>query len=206
MTAALRPQIEAAAARADWTRLSLPSFAQYAGHARAAAQKAAEQAAQTGQELRIFTAGGDGTFMEAMTGARAFLARPWAACRMAAAMIFCAPMVVREEFLDLDAQLAGQAVPIDLMHAYQPGPFGHDLRSRTGCTVAFTASTNFGASLLRGRDGVYPSIVQQICGHIGRTIRYQVDDEVITTDSMMCAVCNGRAYGGGFCCAGSTAG
>ena len=69
-TAALRPQIEAAAARAGLEPAQLTILCtQYAGHARAVAQQAAAQAAQAGEELRIFTAGGDGTFMEAMTGA-----------------------------------------------------------------------------------------------------------------------------------------
>ena len=168
-TAALRPQIEAAAARAglDPSQLTI-LCTQYAGHARAVAEKAAEQAAQTGQELRIFTAGGDGTFMEAMTGARGFSGTAVGCLPYGSGNDFLRTYGVREEFLDLDAQVA-YGIP-----KFRRIPF-------CGGEMAYILS-----------------IVQQICGHIGRTIRYQVDDEVITADSMMCAVCNGRAYGGGF--------
>ena len=168
-TAALRPQIEAAAARAglDPSQLTI-LCTQYAGHARAVAQKAAEQAAQAGQELRIFTAGGDGTFMEAMTGARGFSGTAVGCLPYGSGNDFLRTYGVREEFLDLDAQVA-YGIP-----KFRRIPF-------CGGEMAYILS-----------------IVQQICGHIGRTIRYQVDDEVITADSMMCAVCNGRAYGGGF--------
>ena len=34
--------------------------------------------------------------------------------------------------------------------------------------------------------------------HIGRRVEYVIDGEVLTVDCLMCAVCNGRAYGGGF--------
>ena len=197
-TAALRPQIEAAAARAglDPSQLTI-LCTQYAGHARAAAQKAAEQAAQAGQELRIFTAGGDGTFMEAMTGARGFSGTAVGCLPYGSGNDFLRTYGVREEFLDLDAQLAGQAVPIDLMHTNLG-------LSATICAAGLDAQVAYGIPKFRripfcgGEMAYILSIVQQICGHIGRTIRYQVDDEVITADSMMCAVCNGRAYGGGF--------
>ena len=42
------------------------------------------------------------------------------------------------------------------------------------------------------------SIVEQLCGHIGRRVTFTIDDEELTVDCLMCAICNGRAYGGGF--------
>ena len=42
------------------------------------------------------------------------------------------------------------------------------------------------------------SIVQSICGPLGHHLRVQADDEVITGDFLMLAICNGRAYGGGY--------
>ena len=52
---------------------------------------------------------------------------------------------------------------------------------------------------LCGGEAAYAlSIVQQLCGHIGRRVEYVIDGEVLTVDCLMCAVCNGRAYGGGF--------
>ena len=42
------------------------------------------------------------------------------------------------------------------------------------------------------------SIVRQLCGHIGRKVAFTIDGEELTVDCLMCAVCNGRTYGGGF--------
>ena len=42
------------------------------------------------------------------------------------------------------------------------------------------------------------SIVEQLCGHIGRKLSFTIDGEELTVDCLMCAICNGKAYGGGF--------
>ena len=68
-TASLIPQIEAAARRAGLAEGEYTvCVTEYAGHARELAHAAAQETAQSGEPLRIYTAGGDGTFMEAMTG------------------------------------------------------------------------------------------------------------------------------------------
>ena len=103
----------------------------------------------------------------------------------------------KEEFLDLDAQLAGGAVPIDLMRT----SLG---LSATICAAGLDAQVAYGIPKFRriplcGGEAAYAlSIVQQLCGHIGRRVEYVIDGEVLTVDCLMCAVCNGRAYGGGF--------
>ena len=72
-TVQLIPQIRAAAARAGWSEADYTIHTtEYAGHARELAHAAAQEAAQAGDSLRIWTAGGDGTFMEAMTGVQGF--------------------------------------------------------------------------------------------------------------------------------------
>ena len=103
----------------------------------------------------------------------------------------------KEEFLDLDAQLAGGTVPIDLMRT----SLG---LSATICAAGLDAQVAYGIPKFRriplcGGEAAYAlSIVQQLCGHIGRRVEYVIDGEVLTVDCLMCAVCNGRAYGGGF--------
>ena len=72
-TASLIPQIEAAARRAGLAEGEYTvCVTEYAGHARELAHAAAQETAQSGEPLRIYTAGGDGTFMEAMTGVQGF--------------------------------------------------------------------------------------------------------------------------------------
>ena len=72
-TRALPQQIDAAAARAG---LAMGEYTiritAHAGHARELANAAARQARQAGEQLRVYTAGGDGTFNEALTGVYGF--------------------------------------------------------------------------------------------------------------------------------------
>ena len=147
--------------------------------------------------MRIWTAGGDGTFNEALTGAQG--------CGLAA--VGCLPFGsgndflrtygTREEFNDLDAQLAGGEVDIDLMQT--------DLGlSATICAAGLDAQVAYGIPQFRripfcGGEMAYAlSIVKQLCGHIGRNVTFTIDGEELTVDCLMCAVCNGRTYGGGF--------
>jgi len=147
--------------------------------------------------VRIWTAGGDGTFNEALTGAQG--------CGLAA--VGCLPFGsgndflrtygTREEFNDLDAQLAGGEVDIDLMQT--------DLGlSATICAAGLDAQVAYGIPQFRrlpfcGGEMAYAlSIVKQLCGHIGRNVTFAIDGEELTVDCLMCAVCNGRTYGGGF--------
>lgn len=200
-TVQLIPQIRAAAARAGWSAADYAIHTtEYAGHARELARAAAQEAAQAGDSLRIWTAGGDGTFNEALTGAQG--------CGLAA--VGCLPFGsgndflrtygTREEFNDLDAQLAGGEVDIDLMQT--------DLGlSATICAAGLDAQVAYGIPQFRripfcGGEMAYAlSIVKQLCGHIGRNVTFTIDGEELTVDCLMCAVCNGRTYGGGFCAA-----
>ena len=161
------------------------------------AAEAAHTAQADGEPVRIWTAGGDGTFNEALTGAQG--------CGLAA--VGCLPFGsgndflrtygTREEFNDLDAQLAGSEVDIDLMQT--------DLGlSATICAAGLDAQVAYGIPQFRripfcGGEMAYAlSIVKQLCGHIGRNVTFTIDGEELTVDCLMCAVCNGRTYGGGF--------
>ena len=68
-TRTLPQQINVAAARAGLAPEEYTiQVTNHAGHARELANVAAQQARQSGEELRVFTAGGDGTFNEMVSG------------------------------------------------------------------------------------------------------------------------------------------
>lgn len=197
-TVQLIPQIRAAAARAGWSQADYTIHTtEYAGHARELARAAAQEAAQAGDSLRIWTAGGDGTFMEAMTGVQGFANAAVGCLPYGSGNDFLRTYGTRAEFTDLDAQLAGGEVTIDLLKT----SLG---LSATICAAGLDAQVAYGIPKFRriplcGGEAAYAlSIVQQLCGHIGRRVEYVIDGEVLTVDCLMCAVCNGRAYGGGF--------
>ena len=197
-TRTLPQQINAAAARAG---LAPEEYAiqvtNHAGHARELANAAAQQARQSGEELRVFTAGGDGTFNEALTGIYGYANAAVGCLPFGSGNDFLRTYGTREEFNDLDAQLAGSAVDIDLMQT--------DLGlSATICAAGLDAQVAYGIPQFRripfcGGEMAYAlSIVKQLCGHIGRNVTFTIDGEELTVDCLMCAVCNGRTYGGGF--------
>lgn len=197
-TRALPRQIDAAAARAGLARGEYTiRITAHAGHARELANAAARQARQAGEQLRIYTAGGDGTFNEALTGVYGFENAAVGCLPYGSGNDFLRTFGTKEEFLDLDAQLAGGPVAIDLMQT----SLG---LSATICAAGLDAQVAYGIPKFRriplcgGEVAYLLSIVEQLCGHIGRRVTFTIDDEELTVDCLMCAICNGRAYGGGF--------
>ena len=170
---------------------------EYAGHARELAHAAAQQARQEGEELRVYAAGGDGTLNEALTGIYGFDNAAVGCLPFGSGNDFLRTFGTREEFRDLDAQLSGGAVPIDLMQTSMG-------LSATICAAGLDAQVAYGIPRFRripfcgGEVSYLLSIVQQLCGHIGRRLAFDIDGEQLEVDCLMCAVCNGRTYGGGF--------
>ena len=200
-TRILPRQIDAAAARAGLaTGEYTIRITAHAGHARELANAAAQQARQAGEQLRIYTAGGDGTFNEALTGVYGFENAAVGCLPYGSGNDFLRTFGTKAEFLDLDAQLAGGPVAIDLMQT----SLG---LSATICAAGLDAQVAYGIPKFRriplcGGEAAYAlSIAEQLCGHIGRRVEYTIDGETLTVDCLMCAVCNGRTYGGGFCAA-----
>lgn len=198
-TTGLTPAIHAAAGRAGIPPEKLQVVVtQYAGHARALAAEAARTAEAEGEPVRIWTAGGDGTFNEALTGANGCALAAVGCLPFGSGNDFLRTYGTREEFSDLDAQFAGGAVDIDLMET--------DLGlSATICAAGLDAQVAYGIPKFRriplcgGEVSYLLSIVEQLCGHIGRRVEYTIDGETFAVDCLMCAICNGRTYGGGFC-------
>ena len=200
-TRTLPQQINVAAARAGLAPEEYTiQVTNHAGHARELANAAAQQARQSGEELRVFTAGGDGTFNEALTGIYGYANAAVGCLPFGSGNDFLRTFGTKEEFLDLDAQLAGGPVSIDLMQT----SLG---LSATICAAGLDAQVAYGIPKFRriplcgGEMAYVLSIVEQLCGHIGRRVEYTIDGETLDVDCLMCAICNGRTYGGGFCAA-----
>ena len=197
-TVQLIPQLQQAAVRAGIPVDAVATCkTEYAGHAKALARAAAEEAAKAGEQLHIWTAGGDGTLVEALTGVQGFANAAVGCLPYGSGNDFLRTYGTRAEFTDLDAQLAGGEVTIDLLET----SLG---LSATICAAGLDAQVAYGIPKFRriplcgGEMSYLLSIVEQLCGHIGRRVTFTIDDEELTVDCLMCAICNGRAYGGGF--------
>ena len=197
-TVQLIPQLQQAAVRAGIPVDAVATCkTECAGHAKALARAAAEEAAKAGEQLHIWTAGGDGTLVEALTGVQGFANAAVGCLPYGSGNDFLRTYGTRAEFTDLDAQLAGGEVTIDLLET----SLG---LSATICAAGLDAQVAYGIPKFRriplcgGEVSYLLSIVEQLCGHIGRRVTFTIDDEELTVDCLMCAICNGRAYGGGF--------
>lgn len=127
---------------------------QYAGHARELAAEAAHTAQADGEPVRIWTAGGDGTFNEALTGAQGCSLAAVGCLPFGSGNDFLRTYGTREEFNDLDAQLAGGEVDIDLMQT-DLGLSATIWRRRARCTGGLRHPGQVPAHpVLRRRDGL----------------------------------------------------
>ena len=171
-TVQLIPQLQQAAVRAGIPVDAVATCkTEYAGHAKALARAAAEEAAKAGEQLHIWTAGGDGTLVEALTGVQGFANAAVGCLPYGSGNDFLRTYGTREEFTDLDAQLAGGEVTIDTMQTNLG-------LSATICAAGLDAQVAYGIPKFRriplcGGEMAYAlSIVEQLCGQIGRKIEY----------------------------------
>ena len=168
---------------------------QYPGHAAELARAAAE----TGEAVRIYACGGDGTLNECAVGAAGF----------ANAAVTHYPMGSGNDFLrmfgpdaprfyDLKELLDAPQAPMDLIDCN-----GH--LALNVCSVGFDARIGLGAGdfkglpLVSGTMAYQLSAVRAILRGIHRPYRVSIDGEELPGSefTLMCA-CNGRYYGGGF--------
>ena len=164
------------------------------------AEVIARQAAQTGEELRIYACGGDGTLNEVVNGAAGF----------DNVAVTCVPKgtgndflkifgsTYREQFYDLEALANGPQTSFDLIDCN--GKLGIDMvcagvDARIGADVHRYKNLRF----VSGIGAYILSMLEHVLFRgISRPMHVEVDDTVLDGPSALFCVCNGRYYGGGF--------
>ena len=165
------------------------------GHAATLARGLAE----SGEEVRLYACGGDGTVNEVANGIAGY----------ANAAMTCIPIGTGNDFLKnfgkdalplfLDAENLwnGSVMPLDLIDCN--GKYCLTIAC-TGIDARIAESVHeFGASpMLSGRGSYLASVAVNFLFHkIGRRWRVTLDDEVIEDTFALVSMCNGRYYGGG---------
>lgn len=166
---------------------------QYPGHAR----EIAERYGRTGEKVRLYACGGDGTLNEVFEGAY-----PW--CNAETASVPCGSGndYVRnfgqvESFLNLADNIRGTAIPVDLVAV-------NNRVSAAICSVGVDSEVAYGIPKFRriplcgGQMAYNLSIVERMLHKLGHKVRLRVDDEVLEGEYLICTVCNGASYGGGY--------
>ena len=164
------------------------------GHAVELARRYAEQ----GGPVRLYACGGDGTLNEVLCGAWQFENAEVACIPCGSGNDFVRNFEGVSLFSDLQAQLDGSAVSLDLMD------MGEGRVAAAICSARLDAQVAYGLPKFRrlpfcgGQMAYHLSVVQQVCGPLGHRLRVQTGEETFEDEFLMAAVCNGSCYGGGY--------
>ena len=171
-------------------------YTKEAGHA----ERIARAAAQTGEDIRIYACGGDGTLNEVVNGAAGF----------DNAAITCVPKGTgndflkifgpncRDQFYDLEALAVGPQTPFDLIDCN--GKLGIDMvcagvDARIGAGVHRYKGWHF----VSGMGAYVLSLLEHVLFRgISRPLYVEMGEQILDGPSALLCVCNGRYYGGGF--------
>lgn len=179
----------AAAAKIDYEI----ELTQYPGHAR----EIAEKYGKSGDAVRLYACGGDGTLNEIFEGAY-----PWPNAETASVPCGSGNDYVRnfgqvESFLNLEDNIRGTAIPVDLVSVNRRV-------SAAICSVGVDSEVAYGIPKFRripmcgGQMAYNLSIVERMLHKLGHKVRIRVDDEFMEGEYLICTVCNGASYGGGY--------
>ena len=160
-------------------------------------QKIAREAAETGEDYKIYACGGDGTLNEVVAGAAGY---PNVAVTVVSAgsgndftKLFSEP----EAFRDVERLLDSEEVTFDLIRC-------NDDISLNICSVGLDARIGTDVAnykrlpLLSGfRAYVVSAIVNTIRG-VSEHYVVEVNGETVDAEQTLICACNGRFYGGGF--------
>ena len=163
------------------------------GHCRQLAREAAE----SGEEYRIYACGGDGTLNEVAAGAAVF---PNAAVTVFSGgsgndfvKLFSDP----KAFFHLDRLLDAEEVSFDMIRC-------NDSLALNICSVGLDARIGTDVAnykripLLQGFRAYAVSTLVNVVRGIGEHYVVEINGETIDGDQTFVCVCNGRFYGGGF--------
>ena len=157
----------------------------------------AREAAQTGEEYRIYACGGDGTLNEVVAGAAGFPNVAITAYAGGSGNDFIRIFDKPEAFRDLEQLLDGEVATFDLIRC-------NDDLSLNICSVGFDARIGTDVSrykripLLHGFRAYAASTVINTIKGIAEPYTIELNGQVIDGEQTLICACNGRFYGGGF--------
>lgn len=187
----LEPQIHAAAQKlgVDYEIVHTKRM----GHA----GELARAYAQTGDAVRLYACGGDGTLNEVFYGAYTFPNAEVASVPCGSGNDFVRNYGLAGEFLNLEDNMSGTAICIDLMRANEGVSMAI---SSVGldANVAYAIPSFRRIPLCGGSTAYNLSILKALLGHLSRKMRVELDGDVQEDEFTIAAVCNGIAYGGGY--------
>ena len=158
----------------------------------------ARKLAETGEELRLYACGGDGTISEVANGIAGFSNAAMTAIPTGTGNDFLKNFGPdMEKFQDAENLWAGEVFPLDLIACngrlcLTIACNGIDAR------IADSVHQYGNSPLLHGRNSYLASVaVNFLFKPIGRHWKVWLDDEALEDDFALVSMCNGRYYDGG---------
>lgn len=188
------PKIEAALARSG------AEGEIYITKLRGDATRFVKERAATGEELRFYACGGDGTINEVVSGTIGFEKVQVAFIPCGTGNDFLKNFGRTEaDFLDLDAQLAGVPKRVDIIQVDGKNTCVNLGSAGLDAGVALHMAKFKRLPLVRGSVAYTMSIAYNMLGKLGIPMRFVMDGEAFSIDDcLLCAVGNGMYYGGDY--------
>ena len=155
------------------------------------------EAAESGEEVRIYACGGDGTLNEVGAGAAGYPNAAVTAFSGGSGNDFTTLFNDPEAFFDLERLLDAEEATFDLIRC-------NDDIALNICSVGLDARIGTDVAnykripLLHGFRAYAASTVVNVMRGIAEHYVVEIDGEVIDGKKTMICICNGRFYGGGF--------
>ena len=159
--------------------------------------KIARRAAESGEEIRIYACGGDGTLNEVVNGAAGFPNVSVTTFAGGSGNDFARMFSQPETFRDLERLLDAEETEFDLIRC-------NDDYSLNICSVGFDARIGTDVAnykrlpLLHGFRAYAASVVVNTIKGISEHYVIEINGEVIDGKQTLICACNGQFYGGGF--------
>lgn len=162
-----------------------------------ACRRLAREAAQTGEEIRIYACGGDGTLNEVAAGAAGFDNAAITVLSGGSGNDFVKIFSEPRAFYDLERLLDAEEVTFDLIRC-------NDDVALNICSVGLDARIGTDVArykrlpLLTGFRAYAASTVVNVAKGIAEHYVVEINGQRIDAEQTFICVCNGRFYGGGF--------
>ena len=160
-------------------------------------RRLAREAAETGEDYRIYACGGDGTLNEVAAGAAGFANAAVTAYSGGSGNDFVRLFDEPAAFSDLERLLDAEETAFDMIRC-------NDDYSLNICSVGLDARIGTDVArykrlpLLQGFRAYAASTVVNVIRGIAEHYVIEICGETIDAEQTMVCVCNGRFYGGGF--------
>ena len=162
------------------------------------ATRKVKEAAATGEELRVYACGGDGTLSECVNGAVGFSNVAVTHFPLGTGNDFIKSFTAgKEHFFHLPSLIDGKEITLDLIRA--GNHYGINICSiGIDARIAADVHKYSGFPLIKGKRAYFASTTVNVIRKIAEEFEVEVNGKTLKQPFTLICICNGRSYGGAF--------